>query len=84
MDLAHRFVKLSHDDIMTIPEVCLLRSKFYRHILALVSAARASGNGSLGALFGGTANPREYLCSFRRVVTRCRHRPTETVAGKAF
>jgi hypothetical protein len=74
----------SYDDIMTITEVCPLRSKFDRHILALVSAARALGNGSPGALFGDKANPREHLCSFRRVVTRCRHRPTETVAGKAL
>jgi hypothetical protein len=82
MDPAQRFNVSSYDDIMTITEVCPLRSKFYRHILALVSAARALGNGSLGALFGGRANLREHLCSVRRVVTRCRRHPTETVAAK--
>ena len=80
-DLAQSLDVASYDDIVTI-SVCLLRSKFYRHIFALVSVARVSGNGSLGALFGGKANPRERLRSFRFAVTRCRRRPTETVAAK--
>ena len=63
-DLAQSFKVRSYDDIMTITEVCPLRSKFDRHILALVSAARALGNGSPGALFGDKANPRGYIARF--------------------
>jgi hypothetical protein len=46
---------------MTITEGYPLRSKFDRDILPSVSAARVSGNGSLGALFGDKANPRGRL-----------------------
>ena len=74
-ELAQSLGVARYVDIMTITQCLPLRSKFYRHILTLVSAARVSGNGSLGALFGDKANPRERLCSFRRVVTRCRRRP---------
>jgi hypothetical protein len=44
-----------------------LRSRFDRHIVTLVSTARALGNGSLGALIGGKANARE-----RPLVSHCR------------